>query len=312
MMRWFARPENEAEQLRFIPRLASWEKADHPEQVRLKAYLDDTADLLAPSRVEGPWALRLDVGFPAARDLLDAADLDNYAYPLARRFQDVNLVSVWCTKQHDERSFVRIDAAREVPAPSTGVLIAKPTASAVTPAYKEQVRAAVADAAQLPEGPVRLELSFVVGPGRRWLNLWKQTIDALDPLLGRTHPDRLWHPRDGRITELGMHVTVDPDAGNAVAVGIAATLNRVPTADATAGEPQTMSERKIVYRTYDICVANYQEPDGTPTGWGVVFPHWPAEMQLSNDQAQTLRTALDHVLDETRTGALDRTTSEIP
>ena len=82
------------------------------------------------------------------------------------------------------------------------------------------VHAAFADAAELPVGPVRLELAFVVGPGRNWLNLWKQTIDSLDPLLGRTYPDRPWHPLDGRITELGMHLTVEPALRHDVMVGI--------------------------------------------------------------------------------------------
>ena len=133
---------------------------------------------------------------------------------------DSSLVSVWCTKQHSERSFVRIEAARESPPPSTEVLIAKTAASASTIAFKEQIYAAIANTAELPSGPVRLELAFVVGPARNWMNLWKQTIDSLDPILGRTYPDRAWHPRDGRITELGMHVAVDPAAGNAVVVGI--------------------------------------------------------------------------------------------
>ncbi|MDT5370739.1 MAG: hypothetical protein QOC62_5170 [Mycobacterium sp.] len=77
-MRWYARPENEAQQLRVAPRLASWNKAGHPDQVRLRAYLDDTEGLLAASRTNGPWALRLDVGLPPGRDLLNMADLDNY------------------------------------------------------------------------------------------------------------------------------------------------------------------------------------------------------------------------------------------
>lgn len=81
---------------------------------------------------------------------------------------------------------------------------------------------AIAGSAELPAGPVRLELAFVVGPSRNWLNLWKQTIDALDPILGRTYPGRAWHPLDGRITELGMHLTVDPAARYDVVVGIAA------------------------------------------------------------------------------------------
>jgi len=222
-MRWFARPENDSHQLRVEPRLASWNKANHPDQVRLRAYLDNTEELLAASRIDGPWALRLDVGLPTTRDLLDASDLDNYAYPLAYRLKDPGLVSVWCTKQLNERSFVRIEAARELPPPSTDdVLLAKTTASASTIAYKEQIYNAVAGAAELPPGPVTLKLSFVVGPPRNWLNLWKQTIDSLDPLLGRTYPNRAWHPRDGRITELGMHVTVDPAARNEIVIGIAA------------------------------------------------------------------------------------------
>jgi hypothetical protein len=221
-MRWYARPEGESLQLRIAPRLASWEIAGHPDQVRLQAYLDDTAALLAGSRVDAPWALRLDVGLPAGRDVLDMADLDNYAYPLAHHLRDPGLVSVWCTKQHDEQSFLRIEAAREIPSPSTDVLVAATTASASTVAFKEQIHAAAASAAELPPGPVRLELAFVVGPRRNWLNLWKQTIDSLDPLLGRTRPDRDWHPLDGRITQLGMHRTVDPTAGNQVAIGIAA------------------------------------------------------------------------------------------
>jgi len=222
LMRWYARPEGNGYQLRVAPRLASWEKADHPDQVRLRAYLDDTRSLLAASRINDPWALRLDVGLPVGRDLLDMADLDNYAYPLASRLKDPGLVSVWCTKQQNEQSFVRIRLARELPPPSTGVVVVR-TPSAKNPDYKERINAALADAAELPSGPVRLELAFVVGPIRNWLELWKPTIDALEPLLGRDLSEkRAWHPLDGRITELGMHLTVDHALGNDVVIGIAA------------------------------------------------------------------------------------------
>jgi hypothetical protein len=57
-MRWYARPEGVSQQLRVAPRLASWEKADHLDQVRLRAYLEDTEALLAASRGRRPWALR--------------------------------------------------------------------------------------------------------------------------------------------------------------------------------------------------------------------------------------------------------------
>ncbi|AGB21660.1 hypothetical protein Mycsm_01241 [Mycobacterium sp. JS623] len=225
-MRWYARPECESQQLRFAPRLASWNKADDPDQVRLRAYLDETETLIADLRVDGPWALRLDVGLPTGRDLLNMADLDNYAYPLAYRLRDPGLVSVWCTKQHSEKSFVRIEAAREVSSQSgDAIFVGAP--SAKNPEYKHQIYAAVADAAELPAGPVRLELAFVVGPQRNWLELWKPTIDALEPLLGRDPSEnRPWHPRDGRITELGMHKTIDPAFGHNIVVGIAAAPAR--------------------------------------------------------------------------------------
>jgi hypothetical protein len=218
-MRWYARPEGDSHQLRVAPRLDCWEKAGHPDQVRLQAYLDDTEELLVDSRIVGPWALRLDVGLPAKLELLHMRDLDNYARPLADRLKDREMVSVWCTKKHREQSFVRIEAARELATPANVVVVSTPSATD----YKEQINAAVADATELPDGPVRLELSFVIGPTRNWVTLWKPTIDALEPLLGRDPSDeRPWNPRDGRITELGMHKTVDPDFGNKIAVGMSA------------------------------------------------------------------------------------------
>ena len=41
--------------------------------------------------------------------------------------------------------------------------------------------------------------------------MWKPSIDALDPLLGRTYPTRQWNPLDGRIVRLGLHRAVDPN-----------------------------------------------------------------------------------------------------
>lgn len=63
-MRWYARPDNNAHELRVAPRLASWNTSGDPDQVRLRAYLDDTEALLAASRIDGLRALRLDVDSP--------------------------------------------------------------------------------------------------------------------------------------------------------------------------------------------------------------------------------------------------------
>jgi hypothetical protein len=222
-VRWYARPEGDKHQLRLAPELDKWTKADDAGQVRLRAFVDDTEALVARARVDGPWALRLDVGLPAGEDLLHQKDLDNYALRLAFRLQDDDMVSVWCTKRHSEHSFVRLETAWEVP-PPMDVIIAEPTASydRSDHLYHQQIQAAVATAAQLPaDRPVRLELAFVVGPAWNWLNLWKPTIDALVPLLGHSGSRRTWDPLDGRITELGMHRTVEKAARH-VMIGIVA------------------------------------------------------------------------------------------
>ena len=218
---WFGRPDGESITLRKPPRVASWNTASDLDQVRLREYLDDTVELLARATTERPWTLMLEVGLPAGRDRLDMPDLDNYALPLAARLRNEHLVSVWCTKRIGDTSRVSVVPAKEV-APPQAMLTLRTTASSDTKAYKEQVRAAAADAPELPEGGVILQIAFVVGPLRNWLNLWKPTIDALDPLLGRTHVDRDWHPKDGRITDLGLHLAVDPSLGHDVVMAISA------------------------------------------------------------------------------------------
>lgn len=221
-MRWYARPEGSCAQLNLAPQLDSWDRADNRSQVQLGSFLDEAETLLAASRIDDPWALRLDVGLAPHLDLLDKRDLDNYAKPLASRLSDSGLVSVWCTKRSGGHSAVRIEAAREVTAPSAGVLQATTTASWDGPAAKEQIRSALAGVPELPDGPVKLELAFTAGPSRNWINLWKPAIDSLGALLGHDQPFRPWNPRDGRITELGMHLHIDPSLRYEVAIGIAA------------------------------------------------------------------------------------------
>lgn len=224
-MRWFSCPENKALQLTVTPRPESWNAKDHPDQQRLRDYLAATEELVDGARIlDRPWALRLDVGAPRSLKLhSEVADLDNYLHPLSRTLENPNLVSVWATKRNDPRpdprSYVEIADAVET-SPPAEMLTVRTTAAVSSSAYKDQIINAVAGARILPEGSVRLELSFVIGD-RSWRPLWKPTIDALDGLLGRTYPDRPYHPLDGRIVELGMHVTVDPDLGYEVEIGIA-------------------------------------------------------------------------------------------
>ena len=214
-------------QLRLQPRLASWNAAGHPDQVRLRAALEDASELLkgALAPLDVPLAVRLDVGLPSTVPLLGEHDLDNYAYPLMfylAKQTTKQFVSVWCTKQHADASFVRVEPAVPVTdATCCGYRAdVHTTASGSTTAFKQQIHDQLVGATELALGPVALQIGFIVGPRRNWLNLWKPTIDALDQLLGRTRPDRAWHPRDERITELGLHRTTDDDLGNDVLIAI--------------------------------------------------------------------------------------------
>ncbi|MEQ4209625.1 hypothetical protein [Actinopolymorpha sp. B9G3] len=220
----YKRPDAQPVGLGLRPRLASWDASGHPAQVELRHYLEYASAALSPQlqTLRAPWALRLDVGLPEPVPLLDQHDLDNYLYPLARHLSSKtseSLVSAWCTKQHGSESSVRVEPAEPAERADSARLQVRTTESAGTVAYKEQIREQIRSQAPLPDGPVMLELAFVVSR-RNWLNLWKPTLDALDPLLGRTHEDRDWHPRDGRIVELGLHVVEDASVGHSVEIQI--------------------------------------------------------------------------------------------
>jgi hypothetical protein len=229
----FAMPDGQPAQLPAMPRLASWNRADDPTQVRLEAYLAAAEQLLLP-RYEpmiGPLALRLDIGLPPATPLLDQRDLDNYLYPLAARLSKTigpRLVSVWGTKQHRRASYARIEPAAPIHAPSSPGYryTVRTSTSSQSIAFKQQIHDQLTGAAPLPDGPVSIQLSFTVGPGRNWLSLWKPTIDAQGRILGSTNPSRPWHPKDGRIVELGLHCQVDHTLGNDVLITIHATTKQ--------------------------------------------------------------------------------------
>jgi len=219
--------------------LASWDRIGHPDHVRLTAYLDEiehalTVTLKATADHGDPLALRLDVGLPGNVPLLVGHDLDNYLFPVAQRLAPrigTRLTTVWGTKGHGSESWIRLEDARSISTPrsdiiataghSAGQLAAvRTTASTDRVAFKQQIHNQLHRARHLPEGPVHLQVSLRSGPHRNWLNLWKPTIDALAPVLGSSRPGRSWHPRDGRITDLGLHRHTDPELGHDVEITI--------------------------------------------------------------------------------------------
>jgi hypothetical protein len=220
---FFKIPNSAPTPLEVAPRLASWMARDHPDQRRLALFLDHAEALVADAiaTISGPLALRLDVGLPSSVDLLQHHDLDNYLFPLVGRLGPHRFASVWATKRHADVSLIRVDR----PALGSSVDPAwlhrvVTTRSAESVAWKEEVRSQLLGAEPVRKGPVDLELSYRVGPARNWANLWKQTIDALDPLLGST--GRRWNPRDGRVVRLGLHQQLDQSIGHAVEIDVVA------------------------------------------------------------------------------------------
>lgn len=208
-MTFFELPTGPEIPLDVAPRLASWMARGHPDQVRLIKFLDHAESVVGPSleSAKGPLALRLDVGLPSEVDLLKHHDLDNYAFPLAARLGAHRFASIWTTKRYAEASLIRVDTARPAQMSAGDIVRIKTQCSAETSAWKEEVRAQLTGVQELTEGPVELQATYRVGSSRNWANLWKPTIDALEPLLGST--GRRWNPRDGRIVRLGLHREVD-------------------------------------------------------------------------------------------------------
>ena len=223
----FLRPRDEPIRLPLRPRLESWNRSDHLDQIELKRFLSATAALVLPriKDLPDPLALRLDIGLPDATPLLDARDLDNYLYPLATqlaRLTGREFATVWATKQHGSESFVRIEraVADRTPGDFAAARLLEVHASGQTLDFKQQIHDQLAGLVPMADGPVGLHVAFVIPKGRNWASLWKPAIDSLDPILGRTRPDRDWHPRDGRIVDLALHRHVREDAGSQVTIAI--------------------------------------------------------------------------------------------
>ena len=240
---FFERPEGAAVTLRSTPRLANWNRSGDTGGARLTRALAFSEQLTDPllAAAAGPIALRFDVGLPRAARLLDERDLDNYMLPLTAHLAGRTaqpIVSVWGCKRYADETSLRIEAARPRAGEPEGAVGAdgaidmtlRLRASGSRDDFKaafrkevhEQVGARLDGVDPLPDGPVVLEASFVVGPGRSWLDLWWSTIDGLGPLLGQSPAQPEFHPRDARIVDLGLHRAVDPALDTEVVIALRA------------------------------------------------------------------------------------------
>jgi hypothetical protein len=215
-------PTDEQIQLPIPPRLASWDAKTHASQVRLTEYLDSVESVVV-NRARDSLALRLTVGLPEGSNLLEGGrDLDNYLYPLVQRLGSNRFTSAWAEKLIGPST---LSVGPAVPSTIASLLsagwswaVVRTRKSASTSAWKEEIAGQLGHVDEAPEGPLELQLSFLIGPRRNWANLWKPAIDALEAILGPG--PRPFHPRDDRVIRLGLHRSLDAALNNQVSVAI--------------------------------------------------------------------------------------------
>ncbi|MFF3468531.1 hypothetical protein ACWCQN_41175 [Streptomyces sp. NPDC001984] len=211
------------------PVLESWDAAGHPSQQRLGAYLDSVVALAPQAVAEGgaPLALVLDVGL--AREVAltrGGRDLDNYLFPLARRFGAGRFDAFFARKRHATHSTIAIGPAvlhspgnAEQAEPLFSV---RTSMSATSPAWKQTLHRAcrAVQSEPIPGDALRLVLCFEVSGRRNWSTLWKPAIDALGPLLGMPDPSYPFRPLDDRVVDLALHRVVDDTLGHDIVVTV--------------------------------------------------------------------------------------------
>jgi hypothetical protein len=202
------------------PQLASWDAAGTRSQVRLAAFLSHAESVAAPLLAEsGSLALQLTVGLSPDVPLCSGGrDLDNYLYPLAQRLGPARLTAVFGRKIHGS-SYLAIGPAEPEPPAAPPSFVTRLSGSCERPQWKEALRERLrrAGVSAAPPGPVAMDIAITTGPGRSWPNLWKPLIDAFGPVLGE-EPGRPFHPRDDRITALGLHHGVETDLAHDVII----------------------------------------------------------------------------------------------
>ncbi|MFC4066906.1 hypothetical protein [Actinoplanes subglobosus] len=216
MTELFARPSAHLRQrLATEPVLESWNAGSHPDQARLRAYLDEVAAQIGvESWIEDePRTIELIVGLPDPLPLDSGGrDLDNYLFPVARRLGANRVAAAFGRKVHQQGSTIAIGAAVPAEEAATPALLTVRTSvSTGSPAWKQAIHQACRDAVAepLPPGLVALQVVFGVSRHRNWTTLWKPAIDALGPMLGMPNPAKPYQPNDDRIVDLALHRHID-------------------------------------------------------------------------------------------------------
>ena len=191
------------------PQLASWDRAAHPSQVKLRRFLAQVDAVAGPAlaAASGRVAVELIVGFSDGVSLTDGGhDLDNYLFPVAQRLGPQRVAAIFGRKIHGPSSLA-VGPAQPDTAGPTPQFSTRMAGSYVRKEWKQQLHDRLAvQAATIDPGPAGLGIALRTGPGRNWASLWKPLTGAFGPVLGKD-PTRPFHPHDDRIVSLALHHT---------------------------------------------------------------------------------------------------------
>lgn len=232
------------------PLLESWNARDDPAQVRLQAYLDDLEARLSPLPEDQPLFLQMEIDVGTPERVLHHCDLDNFLYPVVRRigWQRFRLAAATKYAGGGSRIAVGIAGVQGCPPPGYWHFFWCRAGSGVEkPEWKQRTRAALAAEGPgvLPPGPVEAHMAWRCSRRRNWAWMWKPTADALGPLLGEPDPAKPFHPDDGRISHLSLHLTRDESEGHNVDVAVWLRSNRDTDGDRRERESAAATGRVI-------------------------------------------------------------------
>jgi hypothetical protein len=210
---WYGRPTGRI-RLGVKPRLARWDLAANPSQIRLARWLDHLEEVLAPVTAGAGerLAVELVVGLPKAVPLAEGGrDLDKYLFPMANRLGAPRLAAVFGRKVHGASS-VAVSNAMPAATRSPPQFTTRMAGSYEDVAWRQRLRAELvrAGAEVISPGPVAIDVAITTGSGRNSANLWKPLLDAFGPVLGESEdPSNPFKPHDDRIVSLGLHHNVE-------------------------------------------------------------------------------------------------------